>query len=359
MRIAPALALLPILTWALSASAATGDDGRLLFERQCAACHTIGGGDRIGPDLAGATERRPREWLLSFVTAPDQMIAAGDPIAVRLYERYNRIVMPNLNLSQDQAAQLLEYMAVASTAAPAPAVAAAPLPRPDLAGPQSAVLKLFLAITAVIAVVFTWVGLSTRNPVQVDVHRAYAIRRVLFVVAAVSLTGLLFVTLPKTPYASADAEPARIIYVTARQFEFLFSEEPIVSAADLGLVPTLQDLTLRRDQGNQTIAPWAESPKGRTAQPWRAMRASAWTAPGCAPACVQSPHRPSSRLLQRRFSTISQQCRPTARLAGTCRARAVASGQPRIRKLPSTQQNGRKTCSLNRAWMYRSGNVPI
>lgn len=248
MHNAPALALLFSLVWAVPISADTGDEGRLLYERQCAACHTIGEGDRIGPDLAGVNERRPRDWLLSFVTGPDRMIAAGDPVAVRLYERYNRIVMPNLNLSEEQAAQLLEYLSVAGAVAAAPAPSVTELPRPVLAGPQSRVLTLFLAITAVIVLVFTWVALSTRNPVEVDVHRAYAIRRVLFAVAAVALAGLLFVTLPNAPYARAGAEPARIVYVAARQFDFLFSEEPIVSSAEVGIVPTLANLVLTKDE---------------------------------------------------------------------------------------------------------------
>ncbi len=248
MRIASGLVLLFILASPVPASAAAGDEGRLLYERQCAACHTIGAGDRIGPDLAGVNERRPREWLLSFVTGPDRMIAAGDPVAVRLYERYNRIVMPNLNLSQEQAGQLLEYLTVAAAVAAAPAASVTELPRPALAGPQSRVLQLFLAITAVIVLVFTWVALSTRNPVQVDTHRAYAIRRVLFFVAVAALAGLLFVTLPNAPYARASSEPARVVYVAARQFDFLFSEEPIVSRAEVGIVPTLANLVLTRDE---------------------------------------------------------------------------------------------------------------
>jgi heme/copper-type cytochrome/quinol oxidase subunit 2 len=248
MRTASGLALLFILAFPVAATAAAGDEGRLLYERQCAACHTIGEGDRIGPDLAGVNQRRPRDWLLGFVTGPDRMIAAGDPVAVRLYERYNRIVMPKLNLSEEQAGQLLEYLAHAAPAAATPVAPVTELPRPALAEPQSRVLQLFLLIAAVIVLVFTWVALSTRNPVEVDVHRAYSIRRVLFVIAVVALAGLLVLTLPKAPYARAGAEPARVVYVAARQFDFLFSEEPIVSRAEVGVVPTLAHLVLAKDE---------------------------------------------------------------------------------------------------------------
>ena len=39
------------------------DRAEYTFRNHCTACHTIGGGDRIGPDLAGVTKKRPRAWL--------------------------------------------------------------------------------------------------------------------------------------------------------------------------------------------------------------------------------------------------------------------------------------------------------
>src|SRR5215469_15302682 len=40
--------------------------GQALFRKLCAPCHTIGVGDRIGPDLRGVTQRRDHAWLSSF-----------------------------------------------------------------------------------------------------------------------------------------------------------------------------------------------------------------------------------------------------------------------------------------------------
>src|SRR4051794_22190846 len=37
--------------------------GEYAFTNHCAACHTIGGGDRVGPDLRGVSERRDHAWL--------------------------------------------------------------------------------------------------------------------------------------------------------------------------------------------------------------------------------------------------------------------------------------------------------
>ena len=82
--------------------------GQYLFSTKCVACHTIGGGDRIGPDLAGVTATRDRRWLTRYIAAPDRM--RDDPIAKALFDRFNRIRMPNLSLSEDDAADILVYV---------------------------------------------------------------------------------------------------------------------------------------------------------------------------------------------------------------------------------------------------------
>jgi heme/copper-type cytochrome/quinol oxidase subunit 2 len=235
-----ALALSP------SAHAGAADDGRVLFEQKCSACHTIGGGDRIGPDLHGVADRRPEAWLLRFITAPEQMIAAKDEVAVRLYEKYNRIVMPNLGLSERDARALLAHVVAAgAAAAPAPAAAPQPLPQPELAPTQSIVLSSFLTLSAVVVIVFAGVGLSTRSAAEVDVKRAYRVRKVFFVASSVALVALLAATLPLVPYAGAGVKADRVVHVASRQFDFVFSDEPIVSVADVGRVPTIQRLELK------------------------------------------------------------------------------------------------------------------
>ena len=53
-----------------------GPPGEALFARMCAACHTVGKGDRVGPDLDGITERRQRYWLVKFIANPQRMRAS-------------------------------------------------------------------------------------------------------------------------------------------------------------------------------------------------------------------------------------------------------------------------------------------
>ncbi len=62
----------------------TIDKGQFLFQSRCSACHTIGAGDRLGPDLLGVTTRRERSWLARFLAQPEQMPAEGDPLACRV-----------------------------------------------------------------------------------------------------------------------------------------------------------------------------------------------------------------------------------------------------------------------------------
>src|SRR2546430_12581214 len=79
------------------------DRGEYTFRNHCAACHTIGGGDLLGPDLKGVAASRERQWLERFIATPDALISANDPIARVLLERYNGVRMPNLGLAEDDA----------------------------------------------------------------------------------------------------------------------------------------------------------------------------------------------------------------------------------------------------------------
>lgn len=246
----PAL-LLVALAFCMPAHADPAAEGKLSFEQKCTGCHTIGGGDRIGPDLYGVTGRRTEAWILRFVMAPEKLVAENDPTVVRMVEKYNRIVMPNLGLGEAEARALIAYLASASTAvSPPPAgprPAAVELPWPALVAPQSTILTTFLLLSALIMAVFAWVAMSTRSPAEVDIARAYGVRRVFFISAASLLILLLFATLPRSPYARSDMRPDRIVYVTARQFDFIFSDEPITRKADLGNIRGIEHLALEQD----------------------------------------------------------------------------------------------------------------
>lgn len=104
---------------------ASGQDGEAIFQGTCKACHTIGGGRLVGPDLAGVTTRHSEAWLIAFVQHSQAVIASGDPDAVALAAQYPGLVMPDWPLSDDEVRAVLAYIRQVESAAPAPAPAPA------------------------------------------------------------------------------------------------------------------------------------------------------------------------------------------------------------------------------------------
>ncbi len=85
------------------------DSGKGIFESRCKSCHTLGKGDKIGPDLLGVTERRDEKWLVRFLAKPSRMFAEKDPVAMELVHRFKGIRMPDLGLSSSEIKSLVEY----------------------------------------------------------------------------------------------------------------------------------------------------------------------------------------------------------------------------------------------------------
>jgi hypothetical protein len=84
--------------------------GQILFARICAPCHTIGVGDRVGPDLRDVTARRDRSWLTNFIMHPKKVFAEKDPIVLAMAEKFPGVRMPDLGISDDDAEVLLSYL---------------------------------------------------------------------------------------------------------------------------------------------------------------------------------------------------------------------------------------------------------
>jgi nitrite reductase (NO-forming) len=82
--------------------------GKLAFESKCLACHSIGGGKKLGPDLAGVTKRRTESWLQRWLRSPEKMLQS-DADAKALLKEYNSLPMPNQNLPEAEIRQYLRY----------------------------------------------------------------------------------------------------------------------------------------------------------------------------------------------------------------------------------------------------------
>ena len=84
--------------------------GQAMYKKICAPCHTIGVGDKVGPDLRGVTERRDRVWLASYLRNPSAMLAKNDPTARELAAKFDPVRMPNLRLSEQDADDLISFL---------------------------------------------------------------------------------------------------------------------------------------------------------------------------------------------------------------------------------------------------------
>jgi len=96
----------------MEASSAPADpkimQGKMAFESKCLACHSIGQGKKLGPDLAGVTQRRKDDWLTQWLAAPEKMLQS-DATAKALLKEFNNIPMPNQGLSKPEIAQYIAY----------------------------------------------------------------------------------------------------------------------------------------------------------------------------------------------------------------------------------------------------------
>ena len=84
--------------------------GEDLFRSRCRSCHSLDNEDGLGPGLLGVTQRRDRAWLARWLKTPDKLLAEKDPIALDLFNRYNKLLMPNLRLSDTDVEALITYM---------------------------------------------------------------------------------------------------------------------------------------------------------------------------------------------------------------------------------------------------------
>jgi mono/diheme cytochrome c family protein len=133
--------ILLLVTTLIVQAAPTAQDpgnGEKTFNTLCTSCHTIGKGKLVGPDLQGVTDRREEAWIKSFISAPDQMIASGDPIATQLLAEHSGIPMPNLGLSPQQVDDLYAFLATKGSGGAPAAPTAAPTKAGAAAAPSAA-----------------------------------------------------------------------------------------------------------------------------------------------------------------------------------------------------------------------------
>jgi len=105
----PAGRLMAMASFDSPLDSALADRGAELFQlKGCIACHTIGGGRLVGPDLTGVTGRRTPGWMAAQILNPDSMIR-NDPVTRELFAEY-MTPMSNQGLTVEEVRAVLEFL---------------------------------------------------------------------------------------------------------------------------------------------------------------------------------------------------------------------------------------------------------
>lgn len=99
-------------------------DGKTLFDKYCAVCHSTTTKDMVGPGLAGVKDRHDNEWLTNWIHDPMKMVNSGDTKAVELFKKYNQVPMPGFDyLPQNEISSIITYITDLQDTANSPVVA--------------------------------------------------------------------------------------------------------------------------------------------------------------------------------------------------------------------------------------------
>ena len=96
------------------ANSVQAQDGEQLF-LQCKACHTIGQGKLLGPDLMDISKKRDAAWVKNFIKSSQSMIKGGDPDAIALFEEFNKLMMIDYPLPDADIDAIVKYIDSFST----------------------------------------------------------------------------------------------------------------------------------------------------------------------------------------------------------------------------------------------------
>jgi mono/diheme cytochrome c family protein len=83
--------------------------GQDVFHR-CIGCHSIGTHDGEAADLLNVPQTRGRAWLARWLASPEQMVKAGDPVAIALAVENRNVLMPTMRLTPDDVEAILTFL---------------------------------------------------------------------------------------------------------------------------------------------------------------------------------------------------------------------------------------------------------
>ena len=89
--------------------AVSAQDGAAVFKQTCSACHSIGKGKLVGPDLKGVTTKRSEEWIINFVKDA-KGFSEKDADAKALVAEYGYPMPPPVNVSDADIKALITFL---------------------------------------------------------------------------------------------------------------------------------------------------------------------------------------------------------------------------------------------------------
>jgi mono/diheme cytochrome c family protein len=91
------------------------EHGKSLFASNCAQCHTTTDEVLVGPGLKGVQKRAPGEdWLKKWIRNSSALVGAGDPYAVQIFNKFQKIPMTSFtSLSDEDITDILDYIGTA------------------------------------------------------------------------------------------------------------------------------------------------------------------------------------------------------------------------------------------------------
>lgn len=101
-----------------SANDGNAENGEKVFKSYCAACHTPGTKQLVGPGLAGVGEKYDRSWIYKWVKNSKALIESGDADAIAVYEENGKVDMPMQPVTDSEIDDILAYVVAYAEAVP-------------------------------------------------------------------------------------------------------------------------------------------------------------------------------------------------------------------------------------------------
>ncbi len=99
-----------LFTVAVGITTVYAQDGGQIFKANCSACHSIGKGKLVGPDLKGVHENYEEAWLLKWIQSSQTLIKNGDAKAIEMTEKMPGMIMPDFALTDDEVKSVLAFI---------------------------------------------------------------------------------------------------------------------------------------------------------------------------------------------------------------------------------------------------------